>query len=183
MRRNRQKYDPYRKDCVHFKSSKICLCGHLQKWYCTIDCRNYQSKIEIDEKNIMTAYKVVREEDGKYISSGYWYYDEFVIIYKLNEWINTNHACCFTRLEEAEKFATTPNYIIFKCEIVKEKTYPVYCGQFDDYEHMKPKFVRIRENAGDRWEKGTIFASRVKLLKEIKRGSYRPFPEFPIADC
>ena len=126
----------------------------------------------------MIAYKIVRQisKDG-FVS--FIIEDANKIIYYRNKNQKVPNACCFRTKRQATEFAARQVFAtsaysdisIFKVEIKESTSSPTLCPVFNGSilgSSVLPKMVSEHPILRSAWPNGTIFASEIKLLEEIK---------------
>ena len=132
----------------------------------------------------MIAYKVVHGTRKKDIYKSVFISDNNRITYKKGENQKVPNACCFRTKEQAIEFAYKHFYApttyldisVFKVEIKESDASPTLCpvvyGSIIDLSEL-PKMVPGHPVLKPKWPKGTIFASEIKLLEEIRELEWR----------
>lgn len=71
-------------------------------------------------------YKVVSEVNGKLLPL---VHSDIGVQYKIGEWtkpLPNSHLFCFDNIEEARRWAIEWDGLLFKCEIIKSKSNPIF---------------------------------------------------------
>jgi len=100
----------------------------------------------------MIAYKVVRLDTAKYLSSQTSHYDteRQVVEYKVNEWVQAPEGTrlfCFATLAEARSFKSSTYDRVFKCKIKGHiKYYPSsFCYEIQKYWNQVNDFLKKKK--------------------------------------
>ena len=128
----------------------------------------------------MIGYKIVREENGKLISTIKESLGEYTVKYKLHEKVypKVGKLFVFSDIGNAKSFLFSLNiykinrkYKIFRCRYKKSKYqnryiiwYPTICDDFEDFWGKRTKY---KSDDFTKILKGTVFADWVMLLEEV----------------
>ena len=114
----------------------------------------------------------------------YWwtdYREKYLVQYKIGEWVEPkvegSSLMVFSSLEDALRFVSSnvSNHKIFECEIEGAKKNGIFSGQFTKIDALLSECKKLKK-AKKGWThlcnttgipKGTVFADRVKLIKEV----------------